>query len=164
MSGDVPVLTEAEFMEWLEKLLELYPQVEAVGLVGSRAFGYARPGSDWDVVILLEEDCYQEEVIGKGGDGKDITISVQVDKIEQRISFDEALASASIEKFFLRPSGSIARWEYGPDEPPPCVEPSEGASYLTRCLLNGYPPGDWDRLRRSLSRALILYDRNSSPR
>ena len=166
----VPVLTAAEFEAWLYKLLELYPQqVEVVALVGSRAFGYARPDSDWDVILCLEKDCYQE--------------GEQIDKIEQRIAFDPDLRSEAIEIFFLRPDGGLGRWQFGPDEPPPLPEyvtvhrpkgngeyekirrkfdpeADEGDDYIAHCILNGYPEGDFDRLRKSLKRAKVLYDRD----
>ena len=100
-------MTQEEFDAWLERLLALYPQVTEVSLVGSRAFGYARPNSDWDVILCLEDDCYQPDEKGH---------PVQVDKIEQRLAYDPALYSKALDIFYLRPDGSLGRWDLGPDE------------------------------------------------
>jgi len=152
MSRDI-VLTERAFNKWLSKLTELYPEIDCVLLVGSRASGYSRPDSDWDVVICLEDNCYQDDT--------------QVDKIEQRIAFDPALCSDALDIFWLRPSGSLGRWEYGPDEAPPSrLQVADSDEWLKEWvnghLLVGEPMGDFDRLYRSLDKGKILYDKHGA--
>ncbi|GEM84359.1 type VII toxin-antitoxin system MntA family adenylyltransferase antitoxin [Meiothermus hypogaeus] len=45
---------ETQSIESIEGVFAGYPQVQAAFLFGSRAFGEARPDSDWDLAVYLE--------------------------------------------------------------------------------------------------------------
>lgn len=128
---------------WVATLIAKYPHVREVYLCGSRAGGWARPTSDWDVLLVLDDACYD------GGR--------PLDKIEQRIAFDPDLRFDGLDLFFWRPPwGELARWEFGPDEDisdrwwvgDPVFEPY----YRT-----GGIPGDWDRFYKDLRFARRLH-------
>jgi predicted nucleotidyltransferase len=97
-----------DLYEWAARSAKLYPQIIAIILVGSRAFGCARDDSDYDVVMVLDPGCYDAS-------------GVQLDHIEQCITFDPAVDQSldhPLDLFFLVPGGRLHRWDYPADGEP----------------------------------------------
>lgn len=143
-----PPLSDEQFFYWLNTLVNTYPQIKKVGLIGSRAKGTATLKSDWDILISLDDACYKDS-------GRDM---------EREIAYDPVITSnATIDLWFLRPNGVIARhfkrnlkdsFFHMPgfreeDKTQPCNWPDENA-----CCKN-----IWLNLYRDVSNALLLYDR-----
>ncbi len=59
MSADVDRTDAFDIKGWIHRLVSSWPQVEGILLVGSRALGYARLGSDWDIIVALRDACYE---------------------------------------------------------------------------------------------------------
>jgi predicted nucleotidyltransferase len=125
---------------WVRRAVQLYPDIEDIGLVGSRAFGQETPYSDVDLVICLFEESYI-------GDDPFAT--------EKQIAFGPVGKEPGLDLFFLRPDGEIARWEDDPDSPEVRGLP-EGDLYAWH-VRNGIPFGDFNRLREDLRRVRVLY-------
>ena len=138
--NDIQNISAFDFDDWLNEITTKYSQIVDIHLTGSRAAGCAGPHSDYDVVILLASECYDEN-------------SRQENKIEQRIAFDENLRHEALDIFWLRPDGFVGRWEHGPEEEPELV----GDEYIDTCILNGDLFGDFSRLYKSLPQAKCLY-------
>jgi predicted nucleotidyltransferase len=83
---------------WAADARRLYPAIVSVHLVGSRAGKRCRPNSDWDLVVCLADDLYDE-------------LGEPVDDTEQRIAFDPALYFSGLDLYFLRPGDRQFRWD-----------------------------------------------------
>jgi predicted nucleotidyltransferase len=104
-------LSEADFEAWLERLISRWPQVDSVHLTGSRSRGMDRPDSDWDIIVCLTAECYEE--IGRNANRFGEWIYYQpLDKIEQQIAFDVELRHEAIDLFFMDPGGALRRWQW----------------------------------------------------
>lgn len=108
-------------------ILEVFPQVEGIYLFGSRAGGYARPESDWDVGLLFPHQAQPEpmtffdgQVIltGKTGANLDLlnlrtvdtVMQFQVITTGQRIFCRDELACALFEMY------TYSRYQYLQEE------------------------------------------------
>jgi hypothetical protein len=140
---------------WAVALAEKYSQVACVGLCGSRARGWERPDSDWDVVIWLDDSAYVRNDLG---------CPVPIDQIEQRIAFDPEFRFKGLDLFFLRPDarGGLARWEWGPGDPPDWVLKWQDDEDIGPMLLDGIPVGDFNRFFSDLKHARPLFERPDS--
>lgn len=143
-------VSAVDLSNWVRRLVWRWPQVTDVALVGSRARGNASAHSDYDVVVCLGDDCYEDEETSQG--------------LEQRIAYDPDLAFAGLDLFFLRPNGTLGRWAWGPGEEPPCVAPDDpDADYINAAIRRGELLGDFSRLYRSLPQARRLYGVTDPP-
>ena len=94
-------LNEQEFKEWLKTIIELYPMIKTVWLMGSRNEGNFRDDSDWDVIIELTESCYINNLPNPSKN------------IEKKIANNQLLNEKGkyhVDIFYLRPDGFIARY------------------------------------------------------
>ena len=82
---------------WCRRAVELFPEIEGIALVGSRAHNYERTDSDWDIVVWFRDDCYDQNFL-------------PLDEIESRLAFHPELRFFWIDLFFLRPDGFQGRW------------------------------------------------------
>jgi hypothetical protein len=147
--------TVVNIAAWAVALAGKYPQVACVGLCGSRARGWERPDSDWDVVIWLDDSAYARNEHG---------YLDPIDQIEQRIAFDPAFRFEDLDLFFLRQQDhSLARWEWGPGNPPDWVLNEEDDDLGLRSMrLHGVPIGDFSRFYQDLKYARPLFERPDS--
>ena len=90
-------VTEAQFNKWLLGITDAYPSIKTISLIGSRARGQGQPGSDWDVLISLEESCYRTNKPHYNRD------------FERMITYDQLSSNTLIDIWFLRPNGIVAR-------------------------------------------------------
>lgn len=90
-------VTEDQFNKWLSGITAAYPSIKTISLIGSRARGQARPSSDWDVLISLDESCYKNNRPRCNRD------------VERMIDYDQLSSNTSIDIWFLRPNGIVAR-------------------------------------------------------
>jgi predicted nucleotidyltransferase len=145
-----PPVQEIDLEEWVRVLLARYPHcVHQVWLCGSRASGAVTgPDHDYDLLIVLREECYDQEGKAK-------------DQLEQRIAFDPRVRFEGLDLFFWRqPHGYLGRWEWGPGEPPAWVMQEEDEEFRAY-LLDGVPFGDFNRFYRDLKYARRLYSQAS---
>jgi hypothetical protein len=68
-----------------------------------------RPDSDWDILVCLSAECYQES--GRNATGEYVYYQ-PLDKIEQQIAFDVELRHEAIDLFFSDPGGGLRRWQW----------------------------------------------------
>ena len=133
---------ELNIRDWARRTVSLYPTVDQIWLCGSRAGGWARPTSDYDLLVVLTPDSYDAD-------------GVQRNQIEQRIAFDPSLRDERIDLFFRRPGGGLGRWDWGPDDP--C--PRSGCDDFDDYVAGGVPPGDFSRFEEDLRYAVGLFNR-----
>ncbi len=82
--------------------------------------------------------------------------------MEKRIAFDPRLRDDAVDLFFWRRDGELGRWYVDVDSLTPEgrdeLRGDEVDDYLWYCYTHGVPPGDFSRLRASLSDGLILWE------
>lgn len=145
-----PHITEEQFNEWLSGITAAYPSIKTISLIGSRARGQARPGSDWDVLISLDESCYKDNKPRYNRD------------VERMIAYDKLSSNPLIDLWFLRPNGIVARDVrrdlrrdffsipgFRPEDPLHAARVKGGA----------YCKGLWDDLYRDVENAVLVYKR-----
>jgi hypothetical protein len=119
-------MDDAELAAWVVRLVERYPAVEDVFLVGGETFGSSRRFPIQDVLIVLEAATY---AWGTGATPHSTwTCPIPRDKLEQRIAYDPALRRNGLYVWFYRPDGEIGWWAFGPDEPVPSVDVTVGVA------------------------------------
>jgi hypothetical protein len=136
----------ADLRAWAAHAAELYPQIDTIALVGSRAVGWYCPDSDFDIAIYIPGSAYAPER------------EAETLRLEQCIAFDPEVRFEGLDLFFLRPCEGLGRWEWPPGEPPDWVtrEPCEDFRGPLRA---GDVDGDFDQFFRDLIHAVVLFKR-----
>jgi predicted nucleotidyltransferase len=100
-----PTRTKDDLKLWARRLAARFDDVNEVYLVGSRARGQQHKNSDYDVAIRLRPECYDQQ-------------GNQINKIEQRIAFDDESWFKGLDVFFVGPTDvrPLHKWTWGPDE------------------------------------------------
>jgi predicted nucleotidyltransferase len=154
------IMTEKDFQKWLQETVRRWPEIESIYLTGSRARGYHREDSDYDLIICLAESYYETET----RDG--YRISRRKDDTELRMIHD--IVGPGLDIFFYRPDGHLRRHIYldGVCDLEMYYENMEilaDASGSIKGAMDagwdGFLMGDFDMLYKSLKYAKELYKR-----
>lgn len=91
-------ISQQQFNEWLEWFRQK-PEVADARLIGSRS-GLSdyppRPGSDWDVAVVLKPEIYEDEE--------------QLDEVQRRLFDEFPTRHLQIELFFIHPQMGGVLW------------------------------------------------------
>jgi hypothetical protein len=137
------VVPEVDLQDWGLRLAAKYPQVKEVWLCGSRAKGWHVEKSDYNICLVLNDECY------------DTQTHEQKEQIEQRIAFDSEFLFYGLDLLFLRLRGDLGRWEYGPGDVPQWILDVQD-EYVRDCLVHGCPHGDFSRFYNDMKFAQCL--------